>query len=90
MMMPRAQRDRRRLAVEADRDVAHPRRELGADDLGGALEVDVLVVVAGLGLGRRREDRRRQLRRVVRSPGGSGTPQTRPLSWYSFQPLPAR
>ena len=24
------------------------------------------------------------------SPGGSGTPQTRPLSLYSFQPLPAR
>ena len=23
-------------------------------------------------------------------PGGSGTPQTAPLSWYSFQPLPAR
>ncbi len=24
------------------------------------------------------------------SPGGSMTPQTAPLAWYSFQPLPAR
>jgi hypothetical protein len=23
-------------------------------------------------------------------PAGSGTPQTAPRSWYSFQPLPAR
>src|SRR5215211_1594536 len=36
-----------------------------ADDLSGAVEVDVLVVVANLGLGRRREDRLGQLLRLL-------------------------
>ncbi len=48
--------------VDLDRDppqLLHQRPV--ADDLGGAVEVDVLVVVADLGLGRRGEDRLRQL-----------------------------
>ena len=48
--------------VERDRQAAQLLQQLAvADDLGGAIEVHVLVVVADLGLGRRREDRLRQL-----------------------------
>jgi hypothetical protein len=43
----------------------------------------VLALVAGVKMGRgRRSDSRR--------PAGSGTPQTAPLVWYSFQPDPDR
>ena len=48
--------------VDRDRQPAQLLQQLAvADDLGGAVEVDVLVVVAHLGLGRGREDRLRQL-----------------------------
>ena len=48
--------------VDLDRDPAQLLQQRPvADDLGGAVEVDVLVVVADLGLGRGGEDRLRQL-----------------------------
>jgi hypothetical protein len=68
------------------RTCAADRRPISATVL---LEADVLVVVARGGLGGRREDRLRQRLAFVR-PGGRGTPQTTPLSRYSFQPEPAR
>jgi len=46
--------------VDRDRQVAQPGGAIGADDRGGLRLADVLVV-ARLGLRRRREDRRRQL-----------------------------
>ncbi len=60
--MPRSRRVLGAARVDLDRDppqLFHQRPI--ADDLGGAVEVDVLVVVADLGLGRRSEDRLRQL-----------------------------
>ena len=76
--------------VDLDRDppqLFHQRPV--ADDLGRAVEVDVLVVVADLGLGRRGEDRLRQLvgleqvrpaarsRRPRRPPGIPSSPSRR-------------
>ena len=58
-----------------------------ADDLGGALEVDVLVVVADLGLGRRGEDRLRQPVGLLEA-GGQLDPADRAGRRYSFQPEP--
>ena len=66
------------------------RREVGADDVGSARSKSMFsswspisALVAGVKIGVGSFD-------AMRSPGGSITPQTAPLSWYSFQPLPAR
>ena len=40
-----------------------------------------LVAGVKIGLGKRS---------LCRRPGGSATPQTAPVAWYSFQPEPAR
>ena len=53
-------------------------RPLGADRGDNRSKVDVLVVLAQLGLGRRGEDRRRQLDAST-NPGGRSIPQTTPV-----------
>ena len=50
--------------VDGQRRVAQARADIGADDLDHALEADVLVVQAELGLGRRGEDGLGDLRRL--------------------------
>ena len=67
MMMPRSAAHAAPRGVELERDVARPRGEVRADELGGLLERDVLVVVADLGLGRGREHRLGELRRLQQS-----------------------
>ena len=52
------------LRVDGDRLVAQLGGNLGAQQVAGALEADVLVVVTDLGLGRGREDRLGELARV--------------------------
>jgi hypothetical protein len=58
-----------------------PLGEVGADQFDRAVEADVLVVVAHRGLGRRSEDRLRQLAGHDAMPAGSAMPQTLPLRW---------
>ena len=60
MTMPRSAAHRRP-AEQLEAGVAGPGRQLGADEVDGRVEGDVLVVHADLGLGRRREHRLRQL-----------------------------
>jgi len=64
MMIPAAQRVLGGGAVQRDRDVLDLREALGADELGGLVAADVLVV-AGLRLRRRGEDRLRQAVRLA-------------------------
>ena len=56
-MIPRPRRGRRRARRARSRPPQLLHQRPVADDLGGPIEVDVLVVLADLGLGRRREDR---------------------------------
>ena len=72
---------RRREAVQRQRRVAHAAREVARRPaLDRGVEIDVLVVLADGGLGRRREDRFRQLLRELQA-RGQRMPQTAPVAW---------
>ncbi len=77
---PALARVRGRERVQLDRHLAHPlHQRTVADQLGGALEVDRLVV-ADLGLRARREDRLGQLLGLAQ-PRGNSIPETAPVAW---------
>ena len=65
-------------STETSRDALHQRAI--ADQLGGALEVDRLVV-ALVGLGAGREDRLGQALGLAQARRGSAIPETEPVAW---------
>ena len=77
------------LLVDGKRCVAQSARILLVKHLDRALIAHVLVMIANLGLGRRRVDGLGQLLASMR-PSGSSIPQTVPCLRYSLRPLPAR
>ena len=85
MMMPHAAAKLRRFAVHADARVPHPLGELASDEPRRRFEVDVLVVRAGLGLGRGGEDDLGQLVRLPQT-GRQADSAYRPGALVVFPP----
>ena len=81
---------RARALVDLEREVAQLGRDVGADELDGALERDVLVVLAHRRLERRGEDRLGQTVAVMQAAGQRDAADRAALAWYSAQPEPVR